>query len=191
MRVEVLMSTTRIDEAKLVEAIKKELLGRVSSGALPNTVGSFSELHDYMDANELGGMTQGDVLAQLEEEHGPADAPNQGWIAVVNRVQGEVDSWIRGGGFRNLVEPEKVLQPSSQPQSRMGVILNDDLECLSRQIKRLIAKSERDYRKSGASGDPECDFEQQGFIAGLRECRKMIRSMRAKAKMTSSVGGSS
>ena len=37
-----------------IERSKAEILEDIASGVVPDTVSSFSELHDYVDANEYG-----------------------------------------------------------------------------------------------------------------------------------------
>ena len=39
-----------------IERSKLEILQDIASGVVPGTVSSFSELHDYVDANEYGGL---------------------------------------------------------------------------------------------------------------------------------------
>ena len=41
-----------------IERSKVEILEDMSSGIVPTTVSSFSELHDYVDANEYGGLCE-------------------------------------------------------------------------------------------------------------------------------------
>jgi len=50
------------------------------------SVGSFAELHDYVDANEYGGAAE-------SWEEGTTDEFCRFW----NRVQNEVDAWLRAG----------------------------------------------------------------------------------------------
>ena len=40
---------------RIVEQAKREILADVTSGTVPHTCASFSELHDYTDANGYGG----------------------------------------------------------------------------------------------------------------------------------------
>lgn len=55
---------------------------------VPSSVASFSELHDYVDANEYGGLCE--------------DWAMEGdYIAFGNAVQDAVDAWIRAGGVRS------------------------------------------------------------------------------------------
>lgn len=79
--------TTTPDITTAVDRAKREITDDIAAGRVPADVGSFSELHDYVDANEYGGLTEWD-LDDLATEQG---------LAFADRVQTEVDAWIRGG----------------------------------------------------------------------------------------------
>ncbi len=72
--------------AVVVEVAKKELLSDVARGIIPATVASFSELHDFVDANEYGGGC---------EEFDGSDEACSFW----NQVQNAIDIWIKEGGL--------------------------------------------------------------------------------------------
>jgi hypothetical protein len=60
-----------------------------SGGTMPEFPASFSELHDYVDANEYGGLCDDGVfetVRALEEATGRN---------LVDEVQGAVDAWLR------------------------------------------------------------------------------------------------
>jgi hypothetical protein len=81
------------DDLKVtVDRAKNEILADVASGRVPVSCMSFSELHDYVDANEYGGA----VEALDSEEVDSEDFDTDFW----NRVQHEVDLWIRAGALR-------------------------------------------------------------------------------------------
>lgn len=79
------------DVAEVIERAKAEVLELVTHCVVPHTVASFSELHDHVDANELGGLTRDDCPwwpgGHLEAEK-------------ANAVQDAVDAWIKGGALR-------------------------------------------------------------------------------------------
>ena len=77
----------------VVERAKKEVLAHVAAGIVPRTCASFSELHDYVDANGYGGAFER-----------PFDnSETDFW----NAVQDAVDRWIKQGGLNeNLTEEE-------------------------------------------------------------------------------------
>jgi len=72
-----------------VERAKREILSDLRRGVIPaNTVTSFSELHDYVDANEYGGLCD-DLDGSMSQDE---------WLAWGNDVQASVDKWLRAGG---------------------------------------------------------------------------------------------
>lgn len=74
--------TTHTDTDPLVHTIieraKKEIMADIETGRVPSTVTTFSELHDYVDANEYGGLT--DIPVELN---------------LADRVQNALDGWLR------------------------------------------------------------------------------------------------
>ena len=71
---------------QVVERAKTEILADIASGTVPNTCSSFSELHDYTDANGYGGAFER-----------PFDNDETDFW---NAVQTAVDRWIKQGGLR-------------------------------------------------------------------------------------------
>jgi hypothetical protein len=61
----------------------EEIEADIACGVVPATVGSFAELHDYVDANEYGGA--------FETDWSDSDAHCAFWSAVQSRV----DSWLK------------------------------------------------------------------------------------------------
>ena len=68
-----------------VERCKAEIRRHVAVGIVPATCASFSELHDYVDANGYGGTF----------DH-PFDTEETDFW---NGVQDAVDAWIKAGGL--------------------------------------------------------------------------------------------
>jgi hypothetical protein len=64
----------------------------IVNGIVPATVGSFSELHDYVDANMYGDPDL--EVFGLGTHEGREDLPA---IAFVAEVQDVVDAWLRAG----------------------------------------------------------------------------------------------
>lgn len=75
---------TTVEQA--VERAKSEVLADVASGIVPETCASFSELHDYVEANGYGGAF----------EHDFDNDETDFW----NAVQDAVDLWIKSGALR-------------------------------------------------------------------------------------------
>jgi hypothetical protein len=77
---------------RVVERAKAEILADVAAGTVPNTCASFSELHDYTDANGYGGAFER-----------PFDNNETDFW---NAVQDAVDAWIKQGGLKRLTDDE-------------------------------------------------------------------------------------
>jgi len=69
-----------------IERAEGEILADAVSGIVPRTCSSFSELHDYVDANGYGGAF----------EHDFDNEETDFW----NSVQDAVDAWIKSGELR-------------------------------------------------------------------------------------------
>lgn len=48
------------DMATLIARVKAEIAEDIAQGVVPETVASFSELHDYVDANTYAGLCDDD-----------------------------------------------------------------------------------------------------------------------------------
>lgn len=78
------------EKIKAIERAKEEIISDVLEGKVPLECHSFSELHDYVDANEYGGACE-------EGAHEPTDC------VFWNSVQGAIDKWIKSLEFRKAV----------------------------------------------------------------------------------------
>lgn len=87
------MSSVIIEKA--ITRGKEEILEDVRSGRVPSHVKTFGELHDFVDANEYGGL--------CEDEFFENDRPNMSMAAA---VQQRLHEWIACGDMRNeAVQP--------------------------------------------------------------------------------------
>ncbi len=87
--------TTNFDDAcirPVVDRCKREINADIAAGRVPATVKTFSKLHDYVDANEYGGACEQDADCAF---HSFADSDEA--TAFWNRVQNEVDRWLKAG----------------------------------------------------------------------------------------------
>lgn len=80
-----------------VKLAKTQILNDVAAGVIPRTVKSFSELHDYVDANDYADFTVDGVFDAMKDKYGPDDAPDEGFVGFMNKVQTAVDEWIKSG----------------------------------------------------------------------------------------------
>lgn len=81
---------------ELAEAIQREVLESVRAGLIPPNVASFTELHDYCDANCLGGTEE--LLDRLGEAIGHQAALDE-MCDLMNAAMPLVDRWIQSGGL--------------------------------------------------------------------------------------------
>ncbi len=70
-----------------VKMAKKSIRKDVKSGIVPRTIESFSDLHEYVDANKYGGFLEQDY--EMTEN-----------FELENRVQEQVNDWIVKGGLK-------------------------------------------------------------------------------------------
>jgi hypothetical protein len=78
---------------------KLEIRADVADGTVPATVASFSELHDYVDANCYGGMCED---GHAFWRNGDGSAGEDGFdcdVDAANAVQDAVHAWIVAGGI--------------------------------------------------------------------------------------------
>lgn len=89
----------------LAESMKTEIVKLVVGGIIPKTAKSFSELHDYVDANCLGGTESlWDALPVLP--NGEVDEPSRdALLDVMNAAMDDVDAWIKGGALDHAATP--------------------------------------------------------------------------------------
>lgn len=87
----------RWDREQLIEAhivkAKQQIREDVACGLLPPDVGSFAELHDYVDANLYG----------LDDPADEAywDKAGEFLSESVNAIQDAVDAWIKTGALKS------------------------------------------------------------------------------------------
>jgi hypothetical protein len=77
-----------------VEVAKQEIEEDIRNGAVPNTINSFSKLHDYVDAN----LYVNDAERQ-DRRIGPLGKKlgwtTQDYVEFTNRVIEEIDNWLK------------------------------------------------------------------------------------------------
>jgi len=80
------------DTHYIVEEMKREIRKAITVGEIPQTIGSFSELHDYIDANELGGFC---IEAIADLYYVPEGLGID--CTMINECQNAIDVWLKAG----------------------------------------------------------------------------------------------
>lgn len=90
-----------ITAQEFAERMKTEIVALVKDGTIPATVTGFSELHDYVDANCLGGSEA--LLDELDAAQPQTDegrrAAMNALCDVMNPAIEIVNQWIVEGGL--------------------------------------------------------------------------------------------
>lgn len=98
--------------AALALSMKRDILEMIRAGQVPLDIKSFAQLHDYCDANCLGGLCQDMTFDALIAKFGGRDADEgmpQGMLDYINAAQDLINAWIQAGGHTILAKlPAKV-----------------------------------------------------------------------------------
>jgi hypothetical protein len=87
------MTTTWPTVAELTEAMKTEVRDLIADGNVPETVQDFSDLHDYVDANMLGGSK----LPEYPDDDDEAEEWSNTAVELLNEAQTEISRWLTSG----------------------------------------------------------------------------------------------
>jgi hypothetical protein len=85
---------------EIIEAAKDQILDDISEGIVPETVKSFEELHEYVDANEYGLSIPTSPYAGVIVVFDDVEE----MIEVMGEVQGTLDAWIKNNFANNNTE---------------------------------------------------------------------------------------
>lgn len=82
-----------------VAKVKAEVLADIADGTVPATVATYSELHDYVDANVYGGMCDDGFPERFGPRYDGPDDPMVAdpWMVHCNEVQDIVHAWLVAG----------------------------------------------------------------------------------------------
>ena len=111
-----------------VAQMKAEVLAYIAQGRIPATVSSFGELHDYIDANTLGGFCDDDRpinvrLSELEEER-----------ATLTEEQER--NWAKSGELAELQEQDTDFLNAAQDAINAWILSDDFSAAVSEQINQ-------------------------------------------------------
>lgn len=106
---------SRYDHIRHAVALAKaEIRADIQAGKVPERVGSFAELHDYVDANCYGGIVEGENVSLLDD------------IDAINLVQADVDQWLKLGRHHRMVKPENEPEPAGQVVKVWVLVVDGD-----------------------------------------------------------------
>jgi hypothetical protein len=126
-----------------VNQMKAEILADKSKGVLPLDIGSFGELHNYVDANCYGGFCEDSAADSLIAHFGGRDADEsmpQGAVDFMNDAQNEIDMWLRTDASRLFCEKDpKVYVQVLFPEGWREVHREGGLESVAEALQRAEA----------------------------------------------------
>ena len=102
-----------------------EVENDISNGDVPPTVGSFSELHNYVDANKYGGAFSWPMLIGDTDDEVYVELHFWFW----NVVQGAVDQWLKNGDRnkpQEFCEQLNAFRKSGRDTDDIGDEVNDE-----------------------------------------------------------------
>lgn len=127
-----------------IARMQSEVLADVQSGKVNAAVSGFSQLHDYVDANEYGGFWDDALLDALIQHFGGRDyngAMPDGLMDYINAAQGAIDAWLQAGG---IVERNRINRGASKMANinENATITNDKARvCVSLAAMRACLRN--------------------------------------------------
>lgn len=129
-----------VTQGYFVNKVIDEIVRLVRDLRIPVDVASFSELHDYIDANELGGFCDDKILDQINDHFGGRGSDgdcHEGAVDFMSACQNGVDAWLKDGNLRkedgltHFTEVAAVIRSEAQWRRLAGELLhklatNDD-----------------------------------------------------------------
>jgi hypothetical protein len=151
-----------------VKRMKREILEDIQCGRVPDNVGSFGSLHDYVDGNEYGGLCEDETCGALIEQFGGRDEHEgmpQGMVDLINAAQNEVDAWIKSGELsKAAINAAQALMDNAEHGSHDLVdlvwVLQD--EC-KRWAMRYNALKQENWKLQSAK--VRCDCGSSGYLS--------------------------
>jgi hypothetical protein len=86
----VVTTPTAGDVWEAIQRGVREIRDHVDAGTVPNDVATFSDLHGFLDANEIAGLCESEPINWCADTD---------WVEIGNEVQYALDDWIRAGGL--------------------------------------------------------------------------------------------
>jgi len=96
----------------VVASMKLGIINDINVSILPPAIKSFSDLHNYVDANEYGGFCIDAFAEELIELFGGRDdneRPPQAFNDFLNEAQNIIDAWIKNAYSRLVPQEPKLI----------------------------------------------------------------------------------
>ncbi len=90
-----------------IELGKRQIQFEIAIGRIPPTAIEFSELHNYVDANEFGGLCDDNRLDALVDRD--TNEGSEVFCEIANQVQAALDEWLRHGMDRNALLVQRLV----------------------------------------------------------------------------------
>ncbi|UVK62570.1 hypothetical protein SEA_TAYLORSIPHT_31 [Arthrobacter phage TaylorSipht] len=132
--------TNWTSHADYADRMKSEILALIAENVIPESVGSFSELHDYIDANMLAADLVPDV--DLDDE-AAAEAHGEEWAGKFNAASAIVDEWIKRGGHRVVtLTVTMTVEKADWDQFKADNTREDILESFAARMTEVFGNTE-------------------------------------------------
>ncbi|MBF6989323.1 hypothetical protein [Cupriavidus sp. IK-TO18] len=94
---------------RAIELGKRQIEQEIAEGRIPPTVTDFAKLHDFVDANEFGGLCEDD--GEWNRLFPRTSAAEEDVLCeAANRVQAALSQWLTAGSDRNGLLVEKLVE---------------------------------------------------------------------------------
>jgi len=80
--------TTKLTIEDSIKLAKSEIRESIADGTFPSSISSFDELHNYCDANELGGLSNDEHMDTLTDDE---------FVSYGEIVHTKLNQWIVEG----------------------------------------------------------------------------------------------
>jgi hypothetical protein len=138
---------------------RDEVLADMDTGTVPASVRSFSTLHDHVDANGYGGAFDWPEHSELSEAYQDA------FLGFWNRVQDNVDRWLKAGRPDHKGQPIVVVveeNPWNEVLAANPVLSAQALEDAVKKWAALLRAGEA----AGLEGSELAEYIRRGMTKG-------------------------
>jgi len=167
---------TKTMRACVVAKIIGEVRELLTIGKIPNTVSSFSELHDHIDANELGGFCEDAFVDPLIAYFGGRNKTDEGmpdaFLQFMNECQEDVDKWLDVGNLQKVDAPNKnytemiTITDRRKKERRVDFRLLEQFMYVENDRRQDFSDSDGGNTQENRQGATRRDGEDRRMIGG-------------------------